>query len=513
MTEADVNNADVNNADPTDADAAVPDVSVSVAALHRRLLTIAPHLDVDPSGFPQAASAPGGAGSILAALAEAVAARATDDRIWLLATAVAGGYPTSAEVIDVRRGLARASTGAAMGAVLAGVARTASAQRGDDLDAVVVVGATVVDVDFCATHIHNTGIQRVVRNTVPHWDRLHDPILVAWSPDITGYRRLTPHQRELVVAYTSRTPAATDAPDAVLVIPWRSRVVLPEVPARAMLERQAALARFSGNRLSLVGYDAIPVVSADSVVDEESDRFAHYLEVVKYADLAACISETTAEEFAGFGAALPAQGLTGPRVRAVVLPVDVASADSATPAVDRVLPLVLMVGSVEPRKNQQAVLSAAQLLWAEGVDFELLVIGGGHSWYLEQFDREVRRLQRAGRPVRVGRGVPDDVLAQAYADARVVVFPSLQEGYGLPVAEALATGTPVITSRYGSTAEIARDGGCLLVDPRDDDAIADAMRSVITDDSVHARLVAEARARTNATWPDYAAALWTEIHA
>ena len=72
--------------------------------------------------------------------------------------------------------------------------------------------------------------------------------------------------------------------------------------------------------------------------------------------------------------------------------------------------------------------------------------------------------------------VGDDDLWNAYERAAFMIFPSLHEGYGLPIAEALAHGTPVITSDFGSTAEIARDGGCLLVDPRDDEQIVDAMR-------------------------------------
>ncbi len=481
-------------------------VAPEVAALVARLRVVAPFLDATVDAALTH-------GPLLAALAASVRRTPTHDRIWLLATAVAGGYPTAAEVIDIARGLKSARPGGEIGAVLAGVARTASAVRDANVDAVVLPGVVLSDVDFCANHIHNTGIQRVVRNTMRHWASGREVEFVAWSPDRTGYRRLTPMQRELVVDWTSTTPQSTDSPEPVLVIPWHGTVVLPEVPSADLLERQATLARHSGSRVALVGYDAIPIVSADTMVNEESDRFAHYLEVVKYSDLVACISATTAEEFRGFSATLPAQGIAGPRVIPVQLPVDAASADTARPPAERSKPLVLMVGSVEPRKNQQGVLSAAQLLWADGLDFELFVIGGGNSWYLQQFDGEVRRLQRAGRSITIGRRVPDDVLAQAYADATVVVFPSLQEGYGLPVAEALATLTPVITTNYGSTAEIARDGGCLLVDPRDDDDIAAAIRLVLTDAAVHARLVAEAEARANATWADYAEALWTEVTA
>lgn len=479
----------------------------AVGALARRLHAVAPVL-LDAPPPPGLAHGP-----LLAALADDVAARPTRARVWLLATAVAGGYPTRAEVDQVARGLDLAAHGAALGAVLTGVAQTAATQAEAELDLEVVVGAVIVDVDFCAKSPHNTGIQRVVRSTMPHWAAGTDAVFVAWAPDITGYRRLTPGQHRLALEWRSGDVPVAESADPVLIVPWDSVLVIPDVPAAALIERQAALARDSGNRVVLIGHDAIPVVSADTMVDEESDRFAHYLSIVKHSALVAANSATTAEEFGGFTDTLPAQGLTGPEVRTVSLPVDFPQrAPGAVPAV-RQRPLALMVGSVEPRKNQRAVLSAAQTLWAEGLDFELLVIGGGNSWYLADFDRQIRRLKRAGRHVGVGRGLSDDAVAQAYRDARVVVFPSLQEGFGLPVAEALATKTPVITTRYGSTAEIAAGGGCILVDPRDESDIAQAMRRVLTDDAVHDDLVRQAAGRHDATWSDYADALWTAVGA
>jgi glycosyltransferase involved in cell wall biosynthesis len=479
---------------------------ILVASLTRRLRAVAPHLGASP-GTARLSHGP-----LLAALADDVADRPTRARIWLLATAVAGGFPTRAEVDAVERGLRLAIPGTAMGAVLAGVARTASAQRVDDLDLEVVSGGMVVDVDFCAKSPHNTGIQRVVRSTMPHWAGRDGVEFVAWSPDLTGYRRLTPGQRSLVLEWVSGAQPGTEPPDPVLIVPWEAEVVIPEVPAAALIPRQATIARDSGNRVVLVGHDAIPIGSADSMVDEESDRFAHYLEIVKHARVVAANSETTAEEFRGFGDALSAQGLRGPRVATVGLAAEFPAAAAAATS-QRERPLVLMVGSVEPRKNQRAVLSAAQTLWDSGLDFELLVIGGGHSWYLAEFYRDVRRLRRAGRHVDVGRGLSDEAVARAYRDARVVVFPSLQEGFGLPVAEALATGTPVITTGYGSTAEIARGGGCLLVDPRAESDIADAIARVVGDAALHARLAAEARARRDTSWEEYADALWAEATA
>jgi len=477
------------------------DVSGSVDALHQRLGVIAPHL-VDE--VPVASI-----GRLLAVLADAVAQQPTAERVWLLATAIAGGYPTASEVDAVRRGLELASPIARSGAALAGVAVTASAVRSATVTAEVVTTGVLVDVDFCATNSHNTGIQRVVRNTVKHWPA-SKAVLVAWSGDGTGYRRLTAGQERLVVDWRSGLGPATEPESDVLLIPVATTVLLPEVPAHRYLDRLAALAESSGNRTGLVGYDAIPLVSADFVSEDESDRFAHYLTVVKHSSVVSGISETTAEEFRGFNRALAAQGLEGPRVDALLLPTARPPGEIAPPAT-REIPLVLMVGSIEPRKNQLGVLAASESLWSEGLRFELLFIGGGGAVQVGDLDRGIQRARAKGHSVSHGRGVGDEQLAAAYRDARFFVFPSLQEGYGLPVAEALASGTPVITTRYGSTAEVAAVGGCLLVDPRDDADIASAMRTLLTDDTELARLTSETANLDSAGWPEYAANLWTQL--
>jgi glycosyltransferase involved in cell wall biosynthesis len=95
--------------------------------------------------------------------------------------------------------------------------------------------------------------------------------------------------------------------------------------------------------------------------------------------------------------------------------------------------------------------------------------------------------------------------------ARCTVFPSLNEGFGLPVAESLACGTPVVTSDFGSMAEIAADGGALLANPREDHSIAAALRTLLVDDAEHARLSQEARQRPTSSWDDYAARVWSTL--
>lgn len=134
---------------------------------------------------------------------------------------------------------------------------------------------------------------------------------------------------------------------------------------------------------------------------------------------------------------------------------------------------VLWCGTFEPRKNVTAVLGAYERLLAEGSDLDLVLVGpsgwGGTS-------EQVRRTVDALPPDRVhllGR-LDDTDLQRAYAAASAFCFPSLWEGFGMPVLEAMNHGTPVVTSQGTSMAEVS-GAGALLVDPLDVDAIASAL--------------------------------------
>lgn len=213
---------------------------------------------------------------------------------------------------------------------------------------------------------------------------------------------------------------------------------------------------------------------------------------------------------------LSAIGVPGPDITAVHLPVEAQEPSPAGLAEARErlligdLPLVLCIGTHEPRKNHLALLHAAEVLWRRGVRFNLVLIGG-HSWKSDRFNDAVARLRAQGRPIDTLSSISDDVLWAAYRIARCVVFPSLNEGYGLPAAEALACGTPVVTSNFGSMAEIAEQGGAVLVDPRSDSSIADGLERVLTDPELNARLRAEAAARPQRTWDDYARETWAAL--
>jgi glycosyltransferase involved in cell wall biosynthesis len=180
-------------------------------------------------------------------------------------------------------------------------------------------------------------------------------------------------------------------------------------------------------------------------------------QIRRRADLVLCSSRATMDDCA-------AAGLDATRLRLVPLGVDVARVDAAETARVKVayaLPerYLLFVGTVEPRKNLRGLVEAIARLEQPLP----LVVAGAEGWG----DVDIP----TGGEIRFIGFVPAEDLGGLYAGAEVFCYPSEREGYGLPVLEAMAQGTPVVTSR-GTATEEAAGGAAVLVDPMDPDDIA-----------------------------------------
>jgi glycosyltransferase involved in cell wall biosynthesis len=145
-------------------------------------------------------------------------------------------------------------------------------------------------------------------------------------------------------------------------------------------------------------------------------------------------------------------------------------------------PFVLYAGNIKPHKNLERLIEAFHTLRRTGFDqVKLLIIGDEISKYATL--RHAVHRHKLHKHVRFFGFVPDSTLAILYRLAGVFVFPSLYEGFGLPPLEAMASGTPVITSNVSSLPEVVADAA-LLIDPHEPDSIADAIRRVLTDQSL-----------------------------
>lgn len=188
------------------------------------------------------------------------------------------------------------------------------------------------------------------------------------------------------------------------------------------------------------------------------------------ADIVICPSRSTLEDCV-------ADGFDRDRLRLVPWGIDIAPADEAAVEAVRTrfgLPgrYVLWAGTIEPRKNLPTLLDAFADVHTDAV----LVLAGPQGWNEDLTDR----LGRLGERVRTVGFVDPDSLRALQAGAEVFCFPSLQEGFGLPVLEAMAQGTAVLTSAGTATAEVAGDAG-VLVDPADRRALAEAITMLLDD--------------------------------
>lgn len=162
-------------------------------------------------------------------------------------------------------------------------------------------------------------------------------------------------------------------------------------------------------------------------------------------------------------------------------------------------PFILSIGSVQPRKNLQRLITAYSILrQRRELTHQLLFIGGG-GWLSDDLFRQIEGLGVA-EDIRFLGYVPDEELPTLICLADVFAFPSLYEGFGLPALEAMACGTPVVSSNISAMPEVLGDAA-LLVDPLDVECLAETLRQILLNDQLRTELTKQGFKRSQRfTW-------------
>jgi glycosyltransferase involved in cell wall biosynthesis len=364
-----------------------------------------------------------------------------------------------------------------------------------------------------------TGIQRVARSLhAALGDRslaiTHDPYFGAWRL-IETWERANLAASGAAVKRGAQWPlaarvrgklrrwsGAAPGSSARLAALKTAGLIVPEVFSPAVAAAlPPLLAATRGPRIALF-HDAIALKFPELTPTKTVARFPAYLRELLAFDGIAAVSEDSRDSLIDYWRWLGVRPT--PPVQAI--PLGVATECHAlrdTPATGP-LPVVLCVGSIEARKNHRALLHACEQLWTRGVKFELRLIGLAQPDTGRATHARVRELQAAGRALRYDGPLGDAEVEAAYAACTFTVYPSIIEGFGLPVLESLAHGKPCVCSARGALGESARGGGCIALESVDAASLALAIERLIAAPAEFAALASAARAREIQTWSGYA---------
>jgi glycosyltransferase involved in cell wall biosynthesis len=375
-----------------------------------------------------------------------------------------------------------------------------------------------LEVTTSCKSVRNTGIQRITRKLF-HELAARGPITpISWNKVGRRFQRLSRGElANLTTPFRGRSHS-TGRPelrgenlvaDACRLI-FRSTLplqhemgrddvfLMPDIyrDARTRLFR-GLVAQIEGQSVAIF-HDAAEL-QLPSLYPRAGPGFGSYIESLSAFDLVVCVSHSSEEHLQQLWAQFAA---TPTKTAVEPWPVEFAAAErngAATTSRN----LIVCVGSLEPRKNHLALLREAEALWRRGIQFDLQLIGRADDIFGGRVTRQIRRLQKNRYPVQWLQHVPEGILHRAYRECRFTVYPSLGEGFGLPILESLWHGKPCVCGGNGALGEAALGGGCLIVDQTSRGAFAAGIEKLLSDQETYQRLCREARARTFRSWSDY----------
>jgi glycosyltransferase involved in cell wall biosynthesis len=227
------------------------------------------------------------------------------------------------------------------------------------------------------------------------------------------------------------------------------------------------------------------------------EQLAHY-------DLVVPISVHSANDLGGFWLE---KGFTYRTIENKIKPIELAGEFIDTPRIKIVKstiatkPKILVVSTLEPRKNHQTLLNAFKIADAK-LNGQLELVLVGHYAYPDVVQLVESYISRYPN-IRWEKNADDAMLQTLYSSCDFTVYPSIEEGFGLPILESQWNARPCICSDSGSMCEIAAGGGALTLPITDAEALADGIVKLISDKSLYAKLSNECVSRKFKTWTDY----------
>jgi glycosyltransferase involved in cell wall biosynthesis len=286
----------------------------------------------------------------------------------------------------------------------------------------------------------------------------------------------------------------------------------PEVALDGTLSHRIKWAHDRGIMTSAILHDLVPHYYPQYCSQEVISGFKPYIKAMTSVDQILANSTATLTDFNRYSQETRAP--MPPSTQAIWLPAQFANVNRVThfemPSSSVIR--ILCVSTIEPRKNHMRLIDAYRELVRRRPDlrFRLVLVGNRYAG-AEELANRILSAAGEGIGIEWQNVLTDEALLVQLAAARFTVYPSVVEGFGMPIAESLWLGKPVVCANSGAMYELARAGGCLTVDVTDIEALSAALERLSTDNEMHRRLSTEALSRTLLDWNEYATCIGDEL--
>ncbi len=377
----------------------------------------------------------------------------------------------------------------------------------------------ILDVTCAAIDPANTGVIRVTRQLARALQSQTDVSFVRWDEGAQAY--VFPNAAEYEQLSQFNGPAC---PKNAVISPRGRRIRLDEQLRRfsdestwlcltetvraSVLTTAQAFAHDHGWRVAAIFYDAIPILHPEFVQDTlVRENHASYMRELSGCDVVVPISSFSAQCLEDFWRD---HGTPETPVEVDLLAGQL-GAQVPEHGSDEILAVegratrMLCVSTVEPRKNHLRLIEACLTLKRRrpGLRWQLDLVGNRYAGGEELAD-QVNAACKKHPEIRWLGVVDDETLIDLYSKADFTVYPSLIEGFGVPIVESLAFGKPCLCADSGVMAELAADGGCVTANVQSVDALSDRIERLICDSELLGDLSEQARSRPVRTWDEYA---------
>lgn len=281
-------------------------------------------------------------------------------------------------------------------------------------------------------------------------------------------------------------------------------LIMPELMQGDHIRLVAGYARRHGMRVAGIFHDAIPWLHPELVFHRKPGGHAEYMAAFAELDVVIADSDQSANDFRHF---VQTKNLRSAPVVTCLLAAQIFGCERETQVHVKTggTMKILYVSTLEPRKNHLLLLRAFEGACARpgGLDAELHLVGGAYP-YAPEIGEKVLEATRRNPRIFWHEKVNRPQLGDFYRDCDFTVFASCIEGFGLPVMESMWFGRPCLCANESVMVENAREGGCLTINMRDQEAIADGLIKMATDPDLRRKLSEEVVCRKLKTWNEYA---------